>query len=214
MAKKKNRTPLDTHNQYVLDLDADKPIESLEIPIWERLFNAFVIIIAFALVVAMLYAVSLLITFLLPQNREVDNLEAGTTLSTEATPESEEASTESDEVTEESMDQACQVTIRMELNGETMEEGEEYQVSSLEDWIDVYAQSSEADIDRIVWTIMDMNDESTEDWTGKGAHVGFNLPKRKAGTVSALIIEAIAENDDGSDNTITRAITGCWLVFD
>lgn len=102
-------------------------------------------------------------------------------------------------------DKNCQVKMSVALNGVIMKEGQTYSVKS-GDEIKIFAYSTEAEIQRIGYYSninMDIRDTFDNDAT-------ILLPDFETGTKIQLFIEAIATNDDGTANTVTK--TG-WKKF-
>lgn len=100
---------------------------------------------------------------------------------------------------------SCQVQMTVTLNNVTLEEGETYSVRA-GDVIVVTAESPEANIQRIGYC-SNLNREIRDIY--KDA-ISITVPEQEAGTTVHLFIEAIADNDDGTENTITK--TG-WKEF-
>lgn len=103
------------------------------------------------------------------------------------------------------LQQSCQVQMTVTLNNVTLEEGEVYSVRA-GDVIVVTAESSEANIQRIGYR-SNLNREIRDIYRDA---ISITVPEQETGTTVHLFIEAIADNDDGTANTITK--TG-WKEF-
>lgn len=102
-------------------------------------------------------------------------------------------------------DKNCQVKMSVELNGVIMKEGQTYSVKP-GDEINIFAYSTVAEIQRIGYysnVNMDIRDTFDNDAT-------ILLPEFEKGTKIQLFIEAVATNDDGTANAVTK--TG-WKKF-
>ena len=96
-------------------------------------------------------------------------------------------------------DKNCQVKMTVEMNGKILSAGKTYKVKS-GDEIHVSAFSTEAEIERIgYYSNMNIDIRDTYD-----NDITILLPEYKKGTKVQLFIEAIATNDDGSANTVTK----------
>ena len=100
--------------------------------------------------------------------------------------------------------EACQVSMTVKMGTTTLTNGGRYNVQGGEK-ITVSASSSKADIERIGYAYG--NDPTIDIYSNK---ITIDVPYKANGTVMNLYIEAIAENDDGSKNTITK--TG-WMKY-
>ena len=94
--------------------------------------------------------------------------------------------------------EACQVSMTVKMGTTTLTNGGRYNVQGGEK-ITVSASSSKADIERIGYAYG--NDPTIDIYSNK---ITIDVPYKANGTVMNLYIEAIAENDDGSKNTITK----------
>ena len=95
--------------------------------------------------------------------------------------------------------EACQVKMVVEMNGVILQEGQTYAVKA-GDEIRISAFSTEAEIQRIGYysnVNMDIRDTFDDDAV-------IILPAFEEGTRIQLFIEAVATNDDGTANTITK----------
>lgn len=102
-------------------------------------------------------------------------------------------------------EEACQVRMTVELDGKVLKAGETYSVKT-GDQINISAFSTEAEIHKIGYYSsinMDIRDIFDND-------TSIHLPAFEKGTRIQLFIEAVADNDDGSANTVTK--TG-WQKF-
>lgn len=99
----------------------------------------------------------------------------------------------------------CQVRMIAELDGTVLREGQTYSVKA-GDQIRISAFSTEAEIHKIGYysnVNMDIRDIFDNDTV-------IYLPAFEEGTRIQLFVEAVADNDDGSANTVTK--TG-WQKF-
>ncbi len=97
-----------------------------------------------------------------------------------------------------------QVTMSVKLDGTTMNQGKEYEVNGGEKIV-VTAESTQADIAFIGYYY-----DSEEITDVNGDTLTITVPTGTPGTKKTLYIEAVASNDDGTPNVITK--TG-WIEY-
>ena len=185
MARRKD-SKLDPYNEYVRDLDAARPIKAGRLAFWANALELVAVLLPITLFSVVLTGILYSFGFLFQHSGEPAMPSGG---QTEAAPAEE----------------ACQVRLHVELNGLVMEEGGTYTVKPL-DKITMSAWSEEADIQRIgYYTNLNMAIRDTFD---NQAYI--TVPEQEPGTRVQLFIEAVAENDNGAPNTVTK--TG-WKTY-
>ena len=184
--KNKNYKP---DNECIFDLDAAAPHP--EIVQMKRKHKRavrtyrtiFICMMAAILLCVALWRLLPAIEEAVPETTAGQSTEAATEQSTETAPSSE----------------ACQVKMVVEMNGVIFQEGQTYAVEA-GDEIKISAFSTEAEIQRIGYysnVNMDIRDTFDNDAV-------IILPAFEEGTRIQLFIEAVATNDDGTANTITK----------
>lgn len=104
--------------------------------------------------------------------------------------------------------EACQVKMTVKLGNTVMTAGNTYKVKGGEK-ITVSA-SADAGIHKIGYYYVEDNDVETDNVTVYSSNATFTVKSAKAGSTRTLYIEAVAENDNGQPNTITK--TG-WTKY-
>ena len=101
-------------------------------------------------------------------------------------------------------DTACQVSMIVELNGKKMEDNGVYNVTP-GDIITVEASSSEAAIAFIGYYFSSIDEDNIENTQRvDSSKIEITVPSVAQDTTLILSIEAVAENDNGKDNTTTK----------
>lgn len=96
----------------------------------------------------------------------------------------------------------CQVAMTVTLDGKNLEDNTRYLVQGGE-MVTVISQSSEADMAFVGYRFV--ADTTIGEITDvKGGTAEFVIPKMEPGKTLELHIEAVASNDDGSENTVTK----------
>lgn len=201
MAKKKQH--IDFENDYIKDLGADMPVKKIEGTLKEHLSMLGVVFVPI-LILATLYAFVLepafQTLFLKPDTQESAAAVSVTETVPEA-PESAAAELETD-ATEEQLEttaEACQVWMSVRLNGKELQTETRYSIKP-DDTISIHAGSSEAGIAKIGY-YSNLNEEIRDTFD---ENVSITVPKHPSGTAVVLAIEAVADNDDGTPNTVTK----------
>ena len=201
MGKKKRNIVI--QNEYVKDLGADMPVKKIEGTLREHLSMAAVAMVPI-LVLASLFTFVIEPAFraLFP---ELGQPEAAATVSiTETVPEAPESTaaepeTYATEGIPETTAEPCQVWMKVLLNGTELQERTKYTVKP-NDTIDIHAGSSEAGIAMIGY-YSNLNEEPREFYDENGS---ITVPDHPSGTAVVLVVEAVADNDNGIDNTVTK----------
>ena len=176
-------------NECIFDLDAAAPhpeivqVKRKHKRVVRTYRTIFICMMAAILLCVALWRLTPAIEGAVPETTVGQSKEAATEQSTETAPSSEE----------------CQVKMVVEMNGVILQEGQTYAVEA-GDEIKISAFSTEAEIQRIGYysnVNMDIRDTFDNDAV-------IILPVFEEGTRIQLFIEAVATNDDGTANTITK----------
>lgn len=106
-------------------------------------------------------------------------------------------------------DPSCQVSMYAELNGTKMEDGGRYNVN-VGDIVRIQSSSTEAPVAFISYYFAPTSNYN-ERIKVNDNHVEIVIPDAAIGTLQTLYVETVAENDDGTQNTITK--TG-WKKYE
>lgn len=97
---------------------------------------------------------------------------------------------------------SCQVNVYAELNGQRLEDGKRYTVSS-GDVVNVEAAGSEAKLAFITYYFVTEASRS-EKIKVYDNRAEIEIPQGEPGDLINLLIEPVAANDDGTPNTVTK----------
>ena len=200
MGKKKQH--IDFENDYIKDLGADMPVKKIDGTLKEDLSMisvAFVPILILATLYAFVLEPAFRTLFLKPEPQKV----TAAMSVTETVPEVPEATVEPEtyatEEVPETMAELCQVWMSVWLNGTELQKETRYTVRP-GDTIDIHAGSSEAGIAKIGY-YSNLNEEIRDTFD---ENISITVPEHPSGTGVVLVVEAVADNDDGTPNTVTK----------
>ena len=203
MADKKRK--IDFEHEYIKDLGADLPVKKVRSTFRERLtmaIVAFVPIAGLALILMILYAIAAYIPGPAPQKPDAQEMAAAVSVA-ETVPEIPESTAEPEihatEGAPETTAEPCQVWMSVRLNGTELQEETRYTVKP-GDTIDIHAGSSKAGIAKIGY-YSNLNEEVRDTFD---ENVSITVPEQPSDTGVVLVVEAVADNDDGTPNTVTK----------
>lgn len=200
MGKKKQH--IDFENDYIKDLGADMPVKEIDGTLREHLSMirvVFVPILILATFCAFVLEPAFRTLFL-----KTDPQEAAAAVSvTETVPEDPESTAEPETYTTEEIPETtaepCQVWMSVRFNGTELQKETRYTVKS-GDTIHIHAGSSKSGIAKIGY-YSNLNEEIRDTFD---ENVSITVPEYPSGTGVVLVVEAVADNDDGTPNTVTK----------
>lgn len=201
MGKKKQH--IDFENDYIKDLGADMPVKKIDGTLKEHLSMisvAFVPILILATLYAFVLEPAFRTLFLKPATQE----SVVAVPITETVPEAQESAAAGLKINtkEEHLETtagACQVWMSVRLNGTELQRETRYSIKP-NDTIGIHAGSSKTGIAKIGY-YSNLNEEIRDTFD---ENVSITVPKHPSGTAVVLVIEAVADNDDGTPNTVTK----------
>lgn len=200
MADKKRK--IDFEHEYIKDLGADMPVKEINGTLREHLSLIGVALVP-VLILAILYAFVLepafRFLFLSPDPQEVATIMSVTETVPEIPESTAEPETYATEGPPETTAEPCQVWMSVRLNGTELQEETRYTVKP-GDTIDIHAGSSEAGIAKIGY-YSNLNEEVRDTFD---ENVSITVPEHPSDTGVVLVVEAVADNDDGTPNTVTK----------
>lgn len=199
----KRKQKIKIQNEYVEDLGANMPVKEINGTFREHLSMigvAFVPILILAILYAFVLEPAFRFLFLRPDPQEAAVI-ASVTETVPEIPESTAAEPETTTAqgTPEDPFEKCQVWMSVRLNGTELKQQTKYTVRP-GDTIDIHAGSSEAGIAKIGY-YSNLNEEIRDTFD---ENVSITVPEHPSDTGVVLVVEAVADNDDGTPNTITK----------